>query len=201
MRAQVLARGPGHLLIVTRPSGLFDAALGLVLLAGDALGVDAQQHVHAVARPVGDLRSGYARVEPGRDGRVPQIVGASRQQRGGLAGSESSGTGLVEDQKVRPVVEDAAAWAGEDAPVRAGWELLEVLTEKRDQLRVDGHWACLAARTVLELAALASGAAIGPPGAAARLRVGQDQLAPSRDWAAGKVVAAQVHGFFWPQGG
>jgi hypothetical protein len=38
--------------------GLFDAPLRLVLLAGDAFGVDPQQHVHAVARPLGDLGAG-----------------------------------------------------------------------------------------------------------------------------------------------
>ncbi len=36
-----------------------DAALGLVLLPVDALGADPQQDVHAVARPLGDLRRRY----------------------------------------------------------------------------------------------------------------------------------------------
>src|SRR5215813_756798 len=51
---------------------LFDAARGLAVLAGDALGVDTQQHVHAVPCPFGDLGSGYSGVEPGRDGGVAQ---------------------------------------------------------------------------------------------------------------------------------
>ena len=73
----------------------------------------------------------------------------------------------MEDQEVGPVVEDATTRASEDAPVRAGRELLEVLAEERHQLRVDGYRPGLATRTVLELPALAGGAAVGPPGAAA----------------------------------
>jgi hypothetical protein len=75
---------------------LLDAALRLVLLTGDALGVDPQQHVHAVARPLGDLRSGHPRVEPGGYRRVAEVVGAPGQQRSGFAGggraSSDSGT-------------------------------------------------------------------------------------------------------------
>src|SRR5262245_66415516 len=71
----------------------------------------------------------------------------------------------MEDLEVGPVIEDAAAGTGEDAPVRAGRILLQVLAEERDQLRMEGHRAGLTARTVLELAALASRATVGPPGA------------------------------------
>ena len=39
----------------------------------------------------------------------------------------------MEDLEVGPVVEDAAAGAGEDAPSRAGTALLQVLSEERDQ--------------------------------------------------------------------
>ena len=53
-----------------------NAALGLVLLAGDALGVDPQQDVDAVASPLGDLRGGYSGVQLGGDRRVAEIVGA-----------------------------------------------------------------------------------------------------------------------------
>jgi len=35
----------------------------------------------------------------------------------------------MEDLEVGPVVEDAAAWAGEDAPVRAWWVVLEMLAK------------------------------------------------------------------------
>src|SRR5215471_17357279 len=84
-------------------------------------------------------------------------------------------------------------------PVRAWWKLLEVLAEERDQFRMEGHRAGLTARTVLELAALASRAAVGPPGAAARLGVGQDQFAPAVVGQAGEVLGAQLDSFFRAQ--
>ena len=65
-----------HLLVVPGHSGFFDPAFGLVLLPGDALGVDPQQDVDAVASPLGDLRSGYSGVQLGGDRRVAEIVGA-----------------------------------------------------------------------------------------------------------------------------
>ena len=46
---------------------------GLVL-AVDALGVDLEQHVHRVPRPLSDLGRGHARVEPQRHGGVTQVV-------------------------------------------------------------------------------------------------------------------------------
>jgi len=55
-----------HLLTLGRPGGFLDPALGFVLLAGDALGVDPHQDLHAVARPLGDLGRGYPGVQPGR---------------------------------------------------------------------------------------------------------------------------------------
>lgn len=50
---------------------------GLVL-AENALGVDPQQHVHAVAGPLGDLGSCDAGVEPGGHCGVPQSWGVRR---------------------------------------------------------------------------------------------------------------------------
>ena len=41
----------GVYFVVPGPGGFFDAALGFGLLPGDALGVDPEQHVDAVARP------------------------------------------------------------------------------------------------------------------------------------------------------
>jgi len=51
-----------------------DAALGEFVLADDALGVDAQQNVHAVPRPLRDLGREDAPVQPGGQARVPQVV-------------------------------------------------------------------------------------------------------------------------------
>jgi hypothetical protein len=45
-----------------------------VLLAVDALGIDPEQDVHPMAGTGGHLWSGYAAVEPERDGRVSQVV-------------------------------------------------------------------------------------------------------------------------------
>ena len=76
-----------HLIVVPGPGGFLDAAFGFVLLSVDAPGVDPQQHVHAVASPLGDLWGGYSGVQPGGDRRVAQVVGgawleATRTRRG-----------------------------------------------------------------------------------------------------------------------
>ncbi len=52
---------------------------GFYLVTGDALDVDPQQHVHAVARPLSDLESGHAGVQPSRHSRVLQVIGAPGQ--------------------------------------------------------------------------------------------------------------------------
>ena len=51
-----------------------DALLRNLVLPVDALGVDAQQDVHAVARPLGDLGGWHAGVQPRRQARVPKII-------------------------------------------------------------------------------------------------------------------------------
>src|SRR5215471_9496652 len=105
----------------------------------------------------------------------------------------------MEDLEVGPVIEDAATGTSEDAPVPAWRISLEMLAKERDQFRMEGRRAGFAARTVLELAALASRAAVGPPGAAARLGVGQDQFAPAVVGQAGEVLGAQFDSFFGAQ--
>lgn len=60
-------------------SGFLDAALGFVLLAGDALGVDPQQEIHAVARPLGDLRRWHSSVEPRGQRRMAKVIGPRGQ--------------------------------------------------------------------------------------------------------------------------
>jgi hypothetical protein len=86
---------------------------------------------------------------------------------------------VVKDLEVSAVVEDTATWTGEHAPVGPWRVILKVLAEEHDELRMDGHWPRFAARPVLQFAALARGAAVGPPGTAARLGAGQDQFAPA----------------------
>jgi len=47
------------------------------MLADDALGVDPEQDVDAVAGPFGDLGGGDSAVEPGGEAGVPEVVRAS----------------------------------------------------------------------------------------------------------------------------
>ena len=87
-----------HLIAVPGPGGFLDAALGFVLLAVDTRGVDPQQNIDAVASPLSDLRRGHSGVQPGRDRRVPQVVG-------------------------RLASRDAASWPMK-AATRAWWKIL-----------------------------------------------------------------------------
>ena len=48
---------------------------GRLVLPFDALGVDLEQHVHAVPGPLRDLGRWHSRIEPKRHGGVPQLVG------------------------------------------------------------------------------------------------------------------------------
>ena len=130
-------RGGNHLRVLAGPGGFLDPALGFGLLAGDALGTDPQEYVHAVARPLGDLGRWHSGVEPGGHRRVAKVIGPSGQQRCGLALGNCDVTCLVEDLEVGPVVEDAATWAGEDAAGGPGGVLLQVLGEECDQLRME----------------------------------------------------------------
>jgi hypothetical protein len=68
--------------------------------------------------------------------------------------SEGSSRRPVKDLEVSAVVEYATATAGEDAPVRAGREVLEVLAEQHDQFRMEERGPRFAGRPVLEFAAL-----------------------------------------------
>jgi hypothetical protein len=51
-----------------------DSLAGAVLLAGDALGVHAQQHGHAVSCPFGHLGRRYPGIQPERNAGVPEVV-------------------------------------------------------------------------------------------------------------------------------
>jgi hypothetical protein len=84
MAASTTADGPG---LETGPTsskgksaqGVVDLSVDVVLLAIDALGVDTEEYVNAVAGALGDLGGRDARIEPGRDGRVPQVIGPGRE--------------------------------------------------------------------------------------------------------------------------
>jgi len=67
---------------------LVDAALGGVVLAVDALGIDLEQDGDAVSGPLGDLGRWDASVEPGAYAGVTQIVDALGERGGVLSGCE-----------------------------------------------------------------------------------------------------------------
>ena len=71
-----------HLHVPARTGGFLDTALVVFLLPGDALGVDTEQDVDAVASPLGDLWRGNPGGQPGGNRRVSQVVGPPSQQRG-----------------------------------------------------------------------------------------------------------------------
>src|SRR5712691_4218777 len=68
-----------------------DALIGYLLVAVDAVSVDAQEHIHAVTGPAGDGRRGDASVQPERRRRVPQVVWSASQRGPGLLESEREG--------------------------------------------------------------------------------------------------------------
>jgi len=143
IRAKVWRRGLDQLLVVPRPRSFLDAALGFVLLAGYALGVDAQQDVNAVSCPVGDLRGGHSGVQPGRNGGVPQVVGATGEQGCRFLAAEGRGASLVEDLEVGPVIEDAAARRGTPPPLPAGPEptfALYLLARQPPRVPWEARW-------------------------------------------------------------
>ena len=79
--------------------GFVDAALGEVVLARDALGIDAQQYVHAVPGPLGHLGWVDAAVQPCRQAGVPQVVWPPGERRGLLRGSEGQLVGLAQARR------------------------------------------------------------------------------------------------------
>jgi hypothetical protein len=134
------SRSPGSLVALLSSGRFEDAPFGLVLLPRDALGVDPEQHVHAVTCPLGDLRRGDPGVEPCGDGGVAEVVGAPGQERGCFRRAERCVACLVEDREVGAVGESAATDADEHAAVWSGAVLLKMGAEQRDESRVDGYW-------------------------------------------------------------
>src|SRR5215467_3715714 len=66
-----------------------DPALGELVLAYDALGVDPQQHVDAVPGPLRHLGRVDAAVEPRGQAGVPEVIWAPRERRGLLRSAQS----------------------------------------------------------------------------------------------------------------
>jgi hypothetical protein len=170
-----------------------DAALGLCLLAGNALGVDAEQDTDAVACPLGDL---------GR--RFPW--------------SEGSSASLVKDLEVSPVVEDAAARTCEYAPVGAAREFFRCWLSSTTSSgwigtgRVSPVGRCLSSRRcragqlsvhkvpLAEQHAITSAGRLGAS-SPARFGGGQDQFAPAVVGQASEILRAKFDGFLGAQSG
>jgi hypothetical protein len=70
----------GVLFVISYGQHVCDPLVHDLLLAVDALGIDAQQNIHPVASTSCYLRSRYAAIEPERDGRVPKVVRPSRER-------------------------------------------------------------------------------------------------------------------------
>jgi hypothetical protein len=65
-----------------------DALVGYLIVAVNAVGVDAQEHIDGMTRPPGHCRRRDASVEPERHGRVPQVVRRASQRGPGLLRNE-----------------------------------------------------------------------------------------------------------------
>jgi hypothetical protein len=66
----------------------FDASVGEVLAVIDALGVDAEQHLHTVTGAFGYLGSGYSGVEPERHARTVSAPIRKRRELGNYFGAD-----------------------------------------------------------------------------------------------------------------
>src|ERR1022692_2001530 len=115
--------------------GFFDAAAVDVVSPGDALGVNAQEHLDAVASPFGDLGRLDAAVEPGRQAGVAQVVGPPGKSRVRDRRGEREETGTLPGPAVDAFGQVAAAFAAEDPAIRGSTELadmpVDVLGERR----------------------------------------------------------------------
>jgi hypothetical protein len=88
------------------PQGLADAALGELILAHHAPGIDPQEHIHAVPRPLGYLGRVDAAVEPCGQAGVPEVVRAQGERRGLLRGAQSRSRRMPQI-RAAPLVADA----------------------------------------------------------------------------------------------
>ena len=73
-----------------------DPALGEFVLADDTLGVDPQEHIHAVPGPLRYLGGVDAAIQPRGQAGMPEIVRAPGERRGLLRGTQSRLAGIAE---------------------------------------------------------------------------------------------------------
>jgi hypothetical protein len=95
-----------------------------------------------------------ARLEPGRDVRVPQVVRMPGKGRGDLGVGERDDTGFDPHPAVGAFREVAAAQAAEQAAIGGRAVLVQVFEDQADERWRDWYWADRAFRPVLELAFL-----------------------------------------------
>ena len=137
---QIRAKIQDHQWAATRSvlaQGFANPALGQLVLAYDALGIDPEEYVDAVPGPFGDLGWVDATVEPRGKARVPKVVGPPAEGRGLLRRGER---GLASFDPCAPVSDRgqlAAPHTAKEAAVRRGAELREVIAQKPCQLRMD----------------------------------------------------------------
>ena len=161
-----------------RAQGFVDAALGKLVLARDALGVDAQQHVHAVPGPLGHLGGIDAAVEPGGQAGEPQVVWPPGEGRGLLRRGERQLAGFGPGAAVGDRGQLAAPHTGEEAAIVARAEVRQMIAQKPGQLGMSGHDPDVALGPVLELPPLPRAAVVGPFAARIRGCTAEVQFAP-----------------------
>lgn len=174
------------------PGRVKDAPFGLVLLAGDALGIDAEEHRHAVPCPLSSLRRRYPGIEPSGDSGMAECIRHVQQWRAGFSLGQRCPACLVEHLQIGAVGDDPSAWANEQAPIGAGTELVQVLAQHRHQFGMDRHVPCITLRPMLERASLAGLAAVSPEGAVPWCGVRQDHFTPSLPRKADQIFETQA---------
>ena len=85
--------------------------------------------------PFGDLGGRDSAVEPCRDARVPEVVYAARERRGGLGGAEGVTPGLGPRSAVGDRCQLATLDPGEDPPAGGTAEVAEMGAQKPCQWR------------------------------------------------------------------
>jgi hypothetical protein len=111
-----------------------DPAAGRVPLAGEALGVDLEQHDDAVAGPLGDLRRRDTRAQPRRHRRMPQVVRTSGEWTGGLVLRQCLDPCLSLDPGVRALGGLVLANSSEEQAIGRRAERGEMIRQKRCRL-------------------------------------------------------------------
>ena|ERR1700683_379094 len=131
--------------------GFFDAAAIDVVAPGDALGVDAEEDLDAVAGPFGDLGRFDAAVEPGGQAGVAQVVRPPGERRVGDDRGERKEAGTLPGASVDALGQVTAAFPSEESAVRCGAELGDVPVQVSGQCRVAWDGPDFFFRAVLEL--------------------------------------------------